>query len=414
VAFLIITLAMALGNSQQFYFCLLVTLLLLSITWKRFEQLEEYRDAENRAKADDFSARLAQASDQQNEYEAFLANMIEGVLAIGLERDVKYFNQAAARILNISTLQVESIKARNRHVLMEEVIRVPEVLDFLVRFLNGQGVHETEVRLYDDKERFVQIRANKVISSKGVYKGTVVVMHDITNIKQLELYRKQFVANVSHELKTPLTSIQGFTELLLEKKARNEEERDEFLRIIDRHVARIAAIVSDLLTLSSLENLGTNLHMTDIPLRPIIEDAIGLCQIAATKANISLRIQAGPNIWIKANRSLFEQALVNLIDNAIKYSAPDQLVEISTRVISDKVFVDVKDHGIGIASMHLPRIFERFYRIDQARSRKMGGTGLGLSIVKHIALSHNGNVYVESMEGQGSKFTIEVPLGSVI
>jgi two-component system phosphate regulon sensor histidine kinase PhoR len=405
---------MTLGHSQQFYFCLLVTLLLLAITWKRFEQLEKYRDAENRAKSDDFSAQLAQASDQQNEYGAFLANMIEGVLAIGLDRDVKYFNQAAARILNISTLQVESIKARNRHVMMEEVIRVPEVLDFLVRFLNGQGVHETEVRLYDDKERFVQIRANKVISSKGVYKGTVVVIHDITNIKQLELYRKQFVANVSHELKTPLTSIQGFTELLLEKKARNEEERDEFLRIIDRHVARIAAIVSDLLTLSSLENLGTDLHMTDIPLKPMIEDAVGLCQIAATKANISLRVQAEPNIWVKANRSLFEQALINLIDNAIKYSPPDQLVEISTRVIADKVLIDVKDEGIGIASMHLPRIFERFYRVDQARSRKMGGTGLGLSIVKHIALSHNGNVYVESTKGQGSKFTIEVPLGSVI
>jgi two-component system phosphate regulon sensor histidine kinase PhoR len=240
----------------------------------------------------------------------------------------------------------------------------------------------------------------------------LVLMTDVTELRRLETIRSDFAANVSHELRTPITSIKGYVETMLDVGVRDEAQTRRFLEIIGRSVARLASIVEDLLALARLEQPGTRstLEKQSAALKRVIESAVAEFEDDARAKNMTLVTRVPGDLRMLANVQLIEQALGNLISNAVKYSPPGTSVTITADVNANgDVVISVSDQGPGIPSEHLTRIFERFYRVDRARSREMGGTGLGLSIVKHIARVHGGSATVESEVGHGSTFRLTIP-----
>jgi two-component system phosphate regulon sensor histidine kinase PhoR len=227
----------------------------------------------------------------------------------------------------------------------------------------------------------------------------------------LENIRRDFVANVSHELKTPIASIKGFVETLLDGALHDPQNVERFLRIVAKQADRLNQIIEDLLSLSKIEQSEQegNLSLEDVAIKDILEAALNDCQAAATERAVQVNVSCDAEVSANINARLLEQAVVNLLDNAIKYSEPGGEVLITARALPIEVLISVTDHGCGIDRDHLPRLFERFYRADKARSRKLGGTGLGLAIVKHIVAAHGGRVSVQSMPGKGSTFTIHLP-----
>ena len=244
--------------------------------------------------------------------------------------------------------------------------------------------------------------------------GILVVLNDVTQLRRLENMRRDFAANVSHEIKTPLTAIKGFVETLQHNAIDDHEEIQRFLAIIEKHVNRLTAIIEDLMQLSRIEQQQeSDLVLAKRDIKEVIQSAIAHCSDVARKQNVDIIFSGDQVVTALIDTTLLEQAFINLIDNAIKYSDAGSVVEISTSIEEDGVKIDIQDHGIGIPQEHLARLFERFYRVDEARSRKLGGTGLGLAIVKHIVQSHKGHVTVESQPGEGSTFSIILPKASL-
>jgi two-component system phosphate regulon sensor histidine kinase PhoR len=241
--------------------------------------------------------------------------------------------------------------------------------------------------------------------------GTLVVFRDVTQLRHLEVMRSDFVANVSHEIKTPLTAIKGFVETLQHGKVKKHKEVQRFLGIIQKHVERLNTIIDDLLTLSRIEQEDKEKPITlqEYKIGDIFQSAAQICHSKAEEKGIGLDLVDKLGIIAKFDAYLLEQAVVNLIDNAIKFSEPESHIKVMADQTDTEIRIQVQDQGIGIAQKHLPRLFERFYRVDKARSRNLGGTGLGLAIVKHIAQAHGGYVTVESTLGKGSTFTIHLP-----
>jgi len=239
----------------------------------------------------------------------------------------------------------------------------------------------------------------------------LIISHDITRIRRLETMHKDFAANVSNELKTPLTTIKGFIETLQEMVEKNEtEESKAFLRIIEKNVNRMIELINDLLALSKLERLeGTDIELEDQNIASLIQGAVNICHPGISIKNIEVSINCPDDVSALVDPILMEQAIVNLVDNAVKYSSEGQSITISVSRQSDFVDIQITDKGAGMEKMHLPKIFNRFYRVDKARSRQEGGTGLGLAIVKHIVQYHNGKIDVQSVKGQGSTFKISIP-----
>ncbi len=241
--------------------------------------------------------------------------------------------------------------------------------------------------------------------------GAVLVFSDVTRLRALENMRRDFVSNVSHELRTPLTSIQGFAETLLNPAVKDPKEIQNFLQIIQRHASRLGRIIEDILTLSRIERdaESNQIELKEDYLLPLMHAAVELCQIKAAKKKIQIELSCDAHIKATMDPYLLEQAVINLVDNAIRYSEDSRTIKLRTENRGSEVLISVQDQGSGIPKDLIPRIFERFYRVDKARSRELGGTGLGLSIVKHIALAHHGRVGVESELGKGSIFTIYIP-----
>lgn len=233
----------------------------------------------------------------------------------------------------------------------------------------------------------------------------------VERLRRLERVRRDFVANVSHELKTPITAIKGFVEALKDGAIENPKDARRFIEIISKHASRLNAIIEDLLNLSRIEQQAEikGIALCLMPLRSVIESATLTCMNKSPKKNINIKIDCDSSVEAYINPTLFEQAVTNLIDNAIKYSGEDKEIRIKTERKNDEILTHVIDSGVGIPKKYLSRIFERFYRIDKARSRALGGTGLGLSIVRHIINAHDGHISVESEVGKGSKFTIHLP-----
>jgi two-component system phosphate regulon sensor histidine kinase PhoR len=339
---------------------------------------------------------------QDTQQEAVLGNMIEGVLAIDAGQRIIGINRAAADLLGLDVEQVVG------HPL-QQAVRNPDLRRFALEAIDCREPVEDDIVLHGETERTIRLRGSALrdVSAQG---GAVIVLDDITDIQRLQRVRRDFVANVSHELKTPIASIKGFVETLLDGAAEDPDDRARFLEIIGRQADRLAAIIEDLLALSRLEQsqASGSLPLASTPLADVLATVAAECRPRATERSVRLEIDCPPDVTADINGPLLEQAVINLVDNAIKYSAAGRVVRVSAARDGEAV-IRVSDEGCGIAAEHLPRLFERFYRVDTARSRKLGGTGLGLAIVKHIAKAHGGSVDVESEAGVGTTFTLRLP-----
>jgi two-component system phosphate regulon sensor histidine kinase PhoR len=341
--------------------------------------------------------------DQRNEREAILSSMVEGVIAFDNSERVINLNQAAADMLSVNP---DGTKGR----LLHESIRNANLQRFVSRIMETGVAQEEEIQLADGETRVLRMLGTVLQGDQKQPLGAVVVLHDITRLHQLERIRRDFVANVSHELRTPITSIKGFAETLRDGSVRNPDDVDRFLGIIARQADRLNTIISDLLTLSELEQADRkDAQFPIVALKEVLESAVATCEHRLVARKIRLEVRCDECLKVAVNPDLFEQAVVNLIDNAAKYSDPEGAVMVSATTDGTEVIIAVEDHGVGIEKSHLPRLFERFYRVDRARSRELGGTGLGLSIVRHIVLAHRGRVDVTSTPGKGSTFFIHLP-----
>ena len=347
--------------------------------------------------------KMADIVQQRNESEAVLASMTEGVIALDPEERILHLNAAAVRLLRGDhTLQGRSI---------QEVIRNWE-LHRLIRTTLDQGVHsQADIALYHKGEQVLNTRCTPLFDASGRRMGALLVLSDVTQIRRLETMRSDFAANVSHEIKTPLTAIVGFVETLCEGVVTDPHEAQRFLQIILKHVKRLTTIVDDLMQLARLEQDGEGRQLVLRPgaISQLLQAAAQICRAEAAEKVIVIDIACAETLTAPIDNDLMEQAVVNLLNNAIKYSPPNSRISVSACKADDLIQIVFADQGIGIAQHHLPRLFERFYRVDQNRSRRMGGTGLGLAIVKHIVQAHGGQVSVESVEGQGSTFTLSLP-----
>jgi two-component system, OmpR family, phosphate regulon sensor histidine kinase PhoR len=354
--------------------------------------------------ANQLDERIKSVIKHRNELEAVLSSMKEGVIAFDLDERILRINQVAAAMLNKDPWEME-----NRSI--QEVIRNSELQKFTKNALkNGDGL-ECDIVFYQDKEQVLNVHSTALLDAKEERIGILVVLNDVTRLRRLENMRQDFVANVSHEIKTPLTAILGFVETLLQDCEKNPENTRRFLFIIDRHVHRLVAIIEDLLNLSRIErdSQRKEIAMVHAPVEDVIKTAVQMLEARAEEKKIRIDFKCEDSLSADMDTPLMEQAVVNLLDNAIKYSEPGGTIEINAAKKHDGVQISIRDYGIGIGKEHLPRLFERFYRVDKARSRKLGGTGLGLAIVKHIIQAHNGQVNVESNPGKGSMFTLHLP-----
>jgi len=335
------------------------------------------------------------------EQDAILRSMVEGVVTVDSDGRIKRVNQAARVLLDISLEECE-----NR--LVPEVIHHAGLQRVISRVMHSPEVSSEVITVHGIDEKVLEVYASPLIQEGSAPTGTLFVFHDKTQIQRLEHVRTDFVANVSHELRTPITSIKGFVETLLDGAMHEPESLKKFLGIIGRHADRLNEIVSDLLTLAQLEARGERgqLEFESCAVEEIVLAAVEACAHRASERGTLVHIQEAGGYKVMAKPNLIEQALVNLIDNAIKYSDPSSTVEIKVEQMDGFIRIAVADTGPGIEKQHLTRLFERFYRIDQGRSRQIGGTGLGLSIVKHIAQVHGGRVEVASIPGSGTTFSL--------
>ncbi|MBR9975238.1 MAG: HAMP domain-containing protein [Bacteroidetes bacterium] len=349
--------------------------------------------------------RLLQITQQHSEQDAVLSSMLEGVIAFDMDERLINVNRSGARLLRI-----DLEKARGKTI--QEVVRNIGLQRFVEDTLASGEAREGYITLVDDVERFLQVHGSILRDAQREPIGVVVVMNDYTALRNLENVRREFVANVSHELKTPITSIKGFVETLLDGAINDREDAVRFLGIVSRQADRLNAIIEDLLSLSRIEQGSEQeqIELTTGSVFDVLQSAMQACQVEAEAKGIGLRIDCAMELRAVMNAPLLEQAVVNLINNAIKYSDTGLSVRISGEAIDGgQVGIAVRDEGYGIEPEHLPRLFERFYRIDKARSRTMGGTGLGLAIVKHIVQAHHGSIDVQSVPGKGSTFSIVLP-----
>jgi two-component system phosphate regulon sensor histidine kinase PhoR len=349
---------------------------------------------------------------QGTQQEAVLGSMIEGVLAVDARQRIVGMNRAAADLLGVDAGEV--IRQP-----VQEVIRNPDLRRFALLAIDCREPVEDDIVLRGGRDRTIRLRGTALrdLSGEG---GAVIVLNDVTDMQRLENVRRDFVANVSHELKTPVASIKGFVETLLDGALDDPGNARRFLEIVGRQADRLASIIEDLLALSRIEQSegAGNLPLESTPIADVFSAVVADCEPRAADRSIRLQVECPEGIAAEVNPPLLEQAVINLVDNAIKYSDSGLTVwltaELDREATAAEVVIRVRDQGNGIDAEHLPRLFERFYRVDKARSRKLGGTGLGLSIVKHIAQAHGGGIAVESTPGVGSCFTLRLPIASPV
>ncbi|MGB5685162.1 MAG: ATP-binding protein, partial [Candidatus Electrothrix sp.] len=365
--------------------------------------------------AEQLMERILLTRRQHNELEAVFSSMTEAVLAVDAEECVIRLNRAAGLLFRI-----DPGISKDRPV--QGMLRNPELMEMIRGTLRNNNCAAAEVELFDGQHRTtLEVRVVPLQDNAQQPIGALMVMDDVTRINRLENVRREFVANVSHELKTPITVIKGYVETLLDGGVAAHEDGNKFLQIVLRQAGRLDAIIDDLLSLSRIENTA-NSHKTSLDLAlkelyPTLHAALQTCKLKADEQQIRFDLQCPPDLKAIHNPALLEEAVVNLLNNAMTYSPSGSSVLVRAEVQQDSgksgkkewVRIAVEDTGCGIRKEHLDRIFERFYRCDKARSRENGGTGLGLAIVKHIAQSQGGTVEVESHFGRGSTFTLNLP-----
>jgi two-component system phosphate regulon sensor histidine kinase PhoR len=342
---------------------------------------------------------------ERNQTFAILASMVEGVVAVDRDDVVVHVNSAAEAILGI-----DATSAQGRRIW--EVTRVVEVSEALNDAMKEDRVRVSEARIAKpQKDQVIQLIGSPLKNANGERVGAVVVMHDVSELRQLEGVRRDFVANISHELKTPLAAIRGLVETLIDDDEMEPATHQRFIEKIHDQSMRLSSLVSDLLTLSRLESDQGGVQFESTDLREAVAESYRALVHAAEskKVEMAARVADGP-VVIEGDGEALRELVDNLLSNAIKFTPEGGRVNMRLGVEGPNAVLTVEDTGIGIAPEDQGRIFERFYRVDKARARQLGGTGLGLSIVKHVALAHGGNVSLKSAPGRGSTFRVQIPL----
>ena len=352
----------------------------------------------------DVSTTISRLTVERDELQAILEALGNGLIALDREQRIRSANRIAEQLLGLS--------GEYRGKLLQQATRQPDLSRFVNEALAANGHLGAEIRLEGVETLVMQAASEPLPGSDGRLDGLLIVLDDITRLKRLESMRTDFAANVSHELRTPITNIKGYVETLQEIGYDDPPQVGHFIEIIHRNTRRLSMLVEDLLSLASLDQIDSRigLEFEDLEVGQVLGDVQGELGDTARAKQVALSVSCGPGIRVFANRTLVHQAVANLVSNAIKYSPTGTSIEVEGRLGGDVVEIEVVDNGPGIPAKHLPRIFERFYRVDKARSRELGGTGLGLALVKHIALAHGGAVDAQSVVGKGSRFTIRLPL----
>lgn len=366
--------------------------------------LEELSAALNQSAAR-LNASISVLTDERNRSAAILSSMIEGVAVISGDERILFSNAAFSRILGLDN--VGEIEGRP----LLEVARQSDLLAAIKMALSGQQQVTSEIVVGTVRPRSFAVTAAPVQASG--HKGAVLVLHEITDLRRLERVRQDFVANVSHEFRTPLTAIQGFAETLLSGALEDPANRRRFVEIIREHATRLARLTEDLLKLSRIEAGQLKLEFRPVSVAQLIESCVETAHLKAVPRQLALNVNLPEGLpAVRGDSNSLQEVLQNLLDNALQYTPAGGKIDVSASCSDSRVIVTVADTGIGIPQVEQERIFERFYRVDAARSREAGGTGLGLSIARHIMDAHGGRLWVESAVGEGSRFHFSIPVAS--
>lgn len=336
------------------------------------------------------------------ELKAILNSMASGVIAVNKYRRIILINQMARDILNIPEDHVGIQDSMYRIIKSDEMIE-------MINASIDKGAKATRELFHAHVEKTLRVSIHPIRTEDGDIHGSMIVIEDITQIKRLENMRSEFVSNVSHELKTPLTSILGFVDTLKNGALADKEKATRFLDIIGSESERLNRLITDILLLSEIESANKEPEAAQVNLREVMEEVVHMLQIRIEGKPVTLTFNCDPKLNMIINRDRIKQLMINLTDNAIKYTEKGSVTLTAERE-DTRVVIVIADTGIGISDVHKARLFERFYRVDKARSRKVGGTGLGLSIVKHIVNQYRGEILVESEVGKGTRFTVRLPL----
>jgi two-component system phosphate regulon sensor histidine kinase PhoR len=381
------------------------------------DELSDLADSMNQT-AERLDREIRLLSGERNRSGAILRSMVEGVAVIDAEERLVFYNRAFSEIFN-----VEGTSGEGRALI--EIVRNSELLALIRRALRGDEGLQSDIVMGITQTQSFSVTAAPVNAmevstpdrpaagraSAERPSGAVVVLHDVTELRRLERVRQDFVANVSHEFKTPLTAIQGFAETLLAGALDDPSNNRRFLEIIRNHAIRLARLTNDLLKLARIEAGKLEVEFSTVGLMELIEACAETTLLKADRKEITLEIEVPPKLpAVRGDAGLMRDVLQNLLDNAIQYTPQGGHIRVTADAGDRDAVVTVADTGIGIPLADQERIFERFYRVDAARSREAGGTGLGLSITKHIVEAHGGRLWVESTVGQGSRFSFSIPL----
>lgn len=349
--------------------------------------------------------RIEALSSEKNRLKAILAGMVEGVIAVDKNERIVLINNAACTI-------TENYREESRGLPLWEVCRIEGLNKMLSVSLSEKREIKQKIRVVGaDRDRHIEVVSSPMFIAGGELAGAVIVLHDITELHTLERVRRDFVANVSHELKTPIAAIMAMVETIIEDKEMTRVNEERFLKKISEQSVRLSTLVNDVLSIASIESEKRPSDARNIDIASIIDNVVALLMSKSEAGGIAMETELpDKKAYVKGDKEAMTQAISNLADNALTYTPKGGAVCIRLKVDDKTVIIEVEDTGIGIEPHHQQRIFERFYRVDTARSRELGGTGLGLSIVKHVALSHGGNVEVISRPGEGSVFRIKLPL----
>ena len=334
-------------------------------------------------------------------FEATMSGMREGLLVVNRDMRVVASNPAAFKLFNPTVPKIESQR-------LTELTRNPAIYSAFLDALKGQERSGVKVETHGPERQVFDLRVVPLITNGNGAAGALGVFFDITRTERLEIVRQEFLSNVSHELRTPLTAILAFVETLQNGALEDVESSQRFLSIIGKNASRMHGLIDDILELTAIEGGNVQLRRSAVKLRDLVAEVTSALNDKAAEHHITLVNEVDSDVVVKVDARRLERMLTNLVDNGIKFGGDDATVKIRYKSDSrDKIIVE--DNGEGIPSQHLERLFERFYRVDRARSRDMGGTGLGLAIVKHLALLHGGEVTVSSELGKGTTFTIHLP-----